>query len=139
MKPNLKFLYLFAVIFPLGLLALAVIQYQNNTEKQIQMLTEKIGNVAGTSVKEEVIEISSKDLPIMPNTDIISIDRQNNDISIVLQATIPDSEIQSFYDDYLFQNGWIENTTEGFYSRENEKLVLSISEGIIKATVSRIE
>lgn len=133
---DIKFLTLVVLVLPLAIAVYATIYFENESTKQIEKISQQIGTVAGTEDKEEVISLSTDQLPIIPNSNIVSLDRQNNSINLTLEINRPDEEIKNFYDDYFFQNNWI-NTEETKYTKDDQQMEINIQDGVIKILITK--
>lgn len=129
-KPLKKYkLHLLSLlIFPLLLAFLSFAFFKNSSKKSLEELPlqEQIGRVAGAEVKDLTGE-----LPLLPNSEVVSVDSSNDQLSVTLETTQTQDAIRSFYDDYLYINNW-ENIEENKYERNQKVLTVDIWENIIK-------
>lgn len=133
---DIKFLTLVVLVMPLAIALYATIYFENESTKQLEKISQQIGTVAGTEDKSNVLELSTEQLPIIPNSNIVSLDRQNDSINLTLEINRPDKEIQNFYDDYLFQNNWI-TIDDIKYSKEDQLMEINIQDGVIKILITK--
>ena len=94
--------------------------------------TNQNGDVAGTQTINN--EQLPNDLPIMPNTEILSIDKSNKDTYILLESQDIDRSIRDYYDQHFIQNGW--KKSGNTYTLKKQKVTIDINNSIIKITTS---
>lgn len=138
-KSEIKYSIIVALLLTSPIVAAfaAVIFFQNKYHEIDGELANQIeelatGTVAGAETKK--VEDLTKELPILPNAEIISVDTSSQMVSVTLETTEPKEQAQTFYDDYLFLNGW-ERTDDGKYTKNNKLMSLSINENVIKITI----
>ncbi|OGC46677.1 hypothetical protein A2713_02250 [candidate division WWE3 bacterium RIFCSPHIGHO2_01_FULL_35_17] len=120
-KPNQILLITALLIVPVTVAYLADNYFRNSSKDVIsQNIEEKeIGAVAGMS-DDKVEDITDK-FPLMPGSEIISVDTSNENTYITLESSKSEQEIKDFY----------KNQTD----TNNNKLEISISGNIIKITL----
>jgi len=132
--------------------------FQYKSDKTDSYLTSELGRVAGIS-DSKVVDLT-KEIPIIPEAEIISVDTSHNEGSgverrvtsqnegsgvkrrvtsqnsaaITVQSTLPQEEIETYYDDHMLLNGW-NQTDENTYKKEDRELKIEITEDIIKLTL----
>lgn len=94
--------------------------------------TNQNGDVAGTQTINN--EQLPNDLPIMPNTEILSIDKSNKDTYILLESQDIDRSIRDYYDQHFIQNGW--KKSGNTYTLKKQKVTIDINNSIIKITTN---
>ncbi len=94
--------------------------------------TNQNGDVAGTQTINN--EQLPNDLPIMPNTEILSIDKSNKDTYILLASQDTDRNIRDYYDEHFIQNGW--KKSGNTYTLKKQKVTIDINNSIIKITTN---
>jgi len=110
------------------------VQYYNNSYKKVEIeLSEKQGEIAGAK-KKNVTDITEL-IPMMPETEISSVDTSNNEIHITLISKDEEKEVKTFYEDYFFMNGW-EQEEVGVYIKGLQKVKCEIGESIINLTLT---
>ncbi len=114
----------------LGFLAILSVSYFNQVSGEELDKLNAAGTVAGTQDKKEILDLS-KEMPIFPDSDILSIDRRNNEIYVVMQSTLSDAEIESYYKEYLFQNEWKPDVS-GAHTKNGKLLSYTLNNGVIQ-------
>jgi len=139
-NPAIKFLKLTFALFlaTTSIIALTVVSFKSIGQSTIDKLNKDSGTVAGaqTQNNSSIVdnESISKDIPIIPDSDIISNDNQGKKTSVILESNHSDKEINIFYDNFLLSNGW-KKTLDGEYIRKNQKFTLNINNGIVQITL----
>ena len=121
------------LILPIIGTILAIETFQTSSKQVQTALANEIGKVAAAKTVK-VVDVT-KEFPIIPSAEISSVTSSNNRISLTLESTKSIEEIETFYIDYFFMNGW--ELVDGKYKKENKSLTVEISENIIKLTLNK--
>lgn len=121
------------LVVPIFMAIISAFYFNKSYNTVSNQIASSIGTVAGTQTNQP-LEIS-KEIPIIPNSEISSIDTFNETTSITLTSNQSIQQIQSFYDDYLFLNNWIE-TEQHTYKKEDKILKIEYTENFIKINYS---
>ena len=128
-KPN-KYLVLTALLItPLALAYYSHDFFKNSSEKVKSQIASEIGQVAGTS--DVSVKNLTDDIPIIPDSEIVSVNTSNKKISVTLESLKSEDEIKSYYDDYFFINQWNE-INKSLYEKDGKILSINISGTIIQ-------
>lgn len=121
-----------------SIIALTIISFKSIGSNIVDKLNEESGSVAGIQNAiendNEVQKPQLKDIPIIPETNIISTDVQNEKTSLIAESDHSDKEIITFYNNFLTSNGWIKSSDNEF-TRKKQKFTLNVNNGIIQITV----
>lgn len=120
------------VIFSVQAVVGSFLYFQYKSDKTDSYLTAETGKVAGIS-DAKIIDLT-KEIPIIPEADTISVDTSQNSASVTVQSNLPQEEIKTYYDDHMLLNGW-NQTGENTYKKDNRELKVEITEDIIKLTL----
>ncbi len=126
------------IIASVSIVALTVISFRSIGSNIVDKLDKESGSVAGirNSNENNGEEQNSqlKDIPIIPETNIISTDVQNHKTSLIAESDHSDKEIVTFYNNFLTSNGWTKSSNNEF-TRKKQKFTLNVNNGIIQITV----
>lgn len=112
----------------------SIMFYRQQSEKVTSYLTSETGKVAGASTSE-IIDLS-KEIPLVPGAEVSSIDTSQNIVSLTVESSLPEEEINTYYDDFMLLNGWTQ-ISDNEYQKENKKLKIEVTGNIIKLTLIR--
>jgi hypothetical protein len=113
----------------------SIIFFEKKSEKITDYLTMETGKVAGKSTSK-IIDLT-KEIPMIPNAEIASVDTFQNSASVTLQSLLPEEEIRTYYDDFMLLNDW-EQIGENNYQRNDKQLHIEITGNLIKLTLTRL-
>lgn len=113
----------------------AILYFNKESDEISTYLTSETGKVAGAS-DTEIIDLS-QEIPMMPNSEIASVDTSQKSISVTLESSLPQEEIESYYDDFMLLNDWIQ-IGENRYKKGNRELSIEITGNLVKVSLSRI-
>lgn len=132
----MKFNYNLAKIVLLAILPFIALGAYFYFEKQTQ--NEKIEEKADPKVAGvntfNTADYLGEDLPILPNTEISSLYSSGGQLNVILETNQEESEINNFYEDYFFKNGW-QKINKNTFEKDNRKMDLMISGNLIKMVI----
>ena len=112
----------------------SIIFFEKESDKIIDYLTLETGKVAGASTSE-IIDLT-KEIPIIPDAEISSVDTFQKSASVTLQSSFPEEEIKTYYDDFMLLNDW-EQIDVNRYQKANRQLEIDITGNLIKLILTR--
>ena len=118
------------LIVPFILAFAAYTFFHRQTNSINSLLTQKSGAVAGITSEKKTKDLTNE-VPIIPGSEISNIDTSNNEVDITLTTEQPKEEIDSYYEDYFYVNGW-QQTGNNQYSKDNKTITYSYADKIIK-------
>lgn len=124
------------IALPLVVVLLAVVYFTQVGTVELNNLANA-GNVAGTQVQTapDVVDLSNQ-IPIMPDAEILSIDRNNNEVYVVLQTNKSDTDIKNYYTNYFIENSW-NNSINGYFEKDGSKIDYTSNNGIIQVKLTK--
>ncbi len=138
--PALKILKLTSafLVASASIIALTIISFKSIGSNIVDKLNKESGSVAGiqNSIENnnDIQNPQLKDIPMIPETNIISTDVQNKKTSLIAESNHNDKEIIAFYNNFLTSNGWTRSSDNEF-TRKKQKFTLNVNNGIIQITV----
>ena len=121
------------VLSILPLLAIGSFFIFENGAKNEDIQDKMDPKVAGAQVINTA-DYLGKDLPILPNAEITSLYSSNNQLNMIIESNQTEAQIQNFYEDYFFENGW-QKVSKYTFQKESQKMDLEISGNLIKLRI----
>ncbi len=130
-----KIFVIYSLLLVLPVLAgIVSMKYFTENSREISYdLRNTQGKVAGSF--DENTKDLTKELPLLPSSEIYSLDTTNNSINMTLTTRIPEDQVHSFYQDFFFVNGW-EQKEDGTYKKDNKTIKVEISAEIVKINIT---
>jgi hypothetical protein len=131
----MKFNYKLARIVLLAILPFIALGAYFYFDKQTQ--NEKIeekGDPKVAGAQTFNAEYLGEDLPILPNAEISSLYSSGGQLNVIIETNQEESEINNFYEDYFFKNGW-QKVNKNTFQKDNRKMDLMISGNLVKMVV----
>lgn len=113
--------------------------FDQNTKNLDNLLAQQQeqGFVAGVEDNLNVLnENFVNEVPIIYEADIASFDTTDNQISMTLSTDKSKDEINIYYEDYFFINGWEEVSTRK-YKKDQEYIEYEVDENFVKLTLTK--
>lgn len=109
------------------------INYFEIKSNEIASNLEKDGMIAGKTTS--IITDITDEIPVIPNGEIVSVDRSNNTISMTISTNKSKDEIRSYYEDYFYLNNW-EKTSDNQYLKDNKQMLIDFIDQVVKIEFS---
>ncbi len=107
-----------------------------NTSQDWKDLTlRKDAEVAGIADSAQ-IENLTKEIPLLPGSEIYSFTTSNNDINVIIEFSHKEEEVKSFYDDHFFKQNW-QQIDKDIYQRNGKIVKLNISGNLIYISITK--
>lgn len=113
----------------------SILFFQKESDRLNSYLISETGKVAG--IEDNKIVDLTKEIPIMPDAEIVSVDTSYTSAAITTQIDVPHEQIQTYYDDHMLLNDWVQTGTN-IYQKDNKQLEIEITEDIVKLTLKQL-
>lgn len=124
------------IALPIALCLLAFAYFTQVGNAELATL-DNAGNVAGEQIQTapEVLDLSNQ-IPMIPGSEILSVDRKNNEVYVVLQTDKSDEEIKNYYTNYFIENQWM-NSINGYFEKDGNRIDYTSNNGIIQLKLTQ--
>jgi hypothetical protein len=122
-----------ALILILPIIAISSYIYFEKKAENKDIAAKSDPAVAGLKAIN-ISDYFGKDLPLLPDSEITSLYSSQNQLNLIIESNQAENNIENFYKDYFFKNGW-QKIDKNTFQKESQKMELNISGNLIKLRI----